>query len=431
MCLHSSWSNNPAICCLAKKKLTLNECHPEVGLSSCDELIADPVLRGLIWIVAATCLLFNAVVARWRMTESKVYTGCTHTKVAEFSNTETVHSTTFHYSPQVQSYLFTNLAVGDFFMGVYLTIIAAVDVHYRGDYARHDSAWKQSELCTFAGVLSTLSGELSVLTLTVITLDRFIALVFNSPLVRISTTQVKVILILLWVIAAVLCVVPLLDSTYFENFYGQSEMCLPLPIASERQRSMDFTYQQGTLKGLETKVLVISRIPKPNISGRPNGWEYSIFVFVGINGTAFLAISIMYVCMFISIKRTHAAARSSGLKKDLAVAKNMIFIVGTDALCWFPVIGLAAYCLQGNSLELRVRTKAISPTCLFSFVSYCGTAFRHCRNPNLYYLVYLHHYHSQHHRLPNIHRSHNHHSSSFITNAMITKLPWFCRPFPG
>ena len=35
---------------------------------------------------------------------------------------------------QVHSFLITNLAVGDFLMGLYLILVAAVDVHYRGVY---------------------------------------------------------------------------------------------------------------------------------------------------------------------------------------------------------------------------------------------------------------------------------------------------------
>ena len=41
---------------------------------------------------------------------------------------------------QIQSFMLANLAIGDFLMGIYLIIIASVDVYYRGDYARHDAS---------------------------------------------------------------------------------------------------------------------------------------------------------------------------------------------------------------------------------------------------------------------------------------------------
>lgn len=61
-------------------------------------------------------------------------------------------------------------------MGLYLLIIATVDVYYRGQYFLYDDYWRNSVLCQLAGFISTLSSELSVLTLTVITLDRFISI---------------------------------------------------------------------------------------------------------------------------------------------------------------------------------------------------------------------------------------------------------------
>lgn len=67
---------------------------------------------------------------------------------------------------QVHSFLITNLALGDLLMGTYLLLIALVDCHYRGVYFIHDSAWRSSKLCAFAGFLSTFSSELSVFTLT-------------------------------------------------------------------------------------------------------------------------------------------------------------------------------------------------------------------------------------------------------------------------
>ena len=68
--------------------------------------------------------------------------------------------------PQVHSFLITNLALGDLCMGLYLLIIAAVDVSYRGVYFIYDVQWRTSPLCQLAGFLSTFSSELSVFTLT-------------------------------------------------------------------------------------------------------------------------------------------------------------------------------------------------------------------------------------------------------------------------
>ena len=248
--------------------------------------------------------------------------------------------------------MLANLAIGDSFMGVYLVTMASVDVHYRGDYARHDVTWKESKLCTFAGFLATLSAELSMLTLTLITVDRFIVIAINSPTVRLGKHHVKMLLFSIWLFVLLLCLVPCFDNPYFENFYGQSEMCLPIPISSERHTKVNYLVRE--IYPSDEMMPVTNLTAQPITTDRPNGWEYSLFVFVGLNGTAFVAIFIMYVWMFFSVKRTRAAARSSQMKSDLALARKMIVIVSTNAFCWFPVIGLAIYCLMGNILELRV-----------------------------------------------------------------------------
>lgn len=66
----------------------------------------------------------------------------------------------------MHSFLIVNLGLGDLLMGVYLLIVAAVDVQYRGVYSAYELVWKNSFLCQFAGFINTFSSELSVFTLT-------------------------------------------------------------------------------------------------------------------------------------------------------------------------------------------------------------------------------------------------------------------------
>ena len=255
---------------------------------------------------------------------------------------------------QKQSFLLANLALSDFIMGIYLLLMAAVDTHYRGDYARHDAAWKLSVLCTVAGFLSTCSGELSVLTLSAITLERYIVIVFNSPLVVIGKKQVKAMVLIIWLFVLTICLVPCFDGSYFKNYYGQSEMCLPIPITSDRQTGLEYTSTRVRYETEEEVYFIWEYSAEPVIASLPNGWEFSMFVFIGINGTALVTILALYMRMFQAVKRTQGAARSTTMKADLSLARKMTIIVGTDALCWFPVIGLGIYCLMGNTVELQV-----------------------------------------------------------------------------
>ena len=58
-------------------------------------------------------------------------------------------------------------------MGVYLVVLATHDLRYRGSYLSKDKEWRDSWGCDVIGILATVSNEASVLTLTMITLDRY------------------------------------------------------------------------------------------------------------------------------------------------------------------------------------------------------------------------------------------------------------------
>ncbi|XP_028413945.1 G-protein coupled receptor GRL101-like [Dendronephthya gigantea] len=277
--------NNPSVSCVAKF---------EGGFSSCDELLKNDVLKYSIWILGLMAFLGNFFVIVWR----------------SFSKD----------SNRVASFLLTNLAVADFLMGVYLLIISYKDTVWNGVYFKHDISWRASNLCIFAGVISTLSSEVSVLTLTVITLERMICIIFTLKFQRWSMKKAWGIMIVVWLIGLCISIIPLLNDAYFydykqnAHFFGRSPVCLPLQLSSDR----------------------------------PAGWEYSVCVFLVLNGVSFLFILLAYVFMYRSIVKAARSVRSTRVKKDSTIAKRMMFIILTDFLCWFPVIILSILALTGN-----------------------------------------------------------------------------------
>ena len=84
-----------------------------------------------------------------------------------------------HSSKAVHSFLVFNLAVSDFMMGSYMLILSSVDVYYGDRYFEYSDAWRASNVCRFAGFLSLLASEGSVFFITVITIDRFLCIVFS------------------------------------------------------------------------------------------------------------------------------------------------------------------------------------------------------------------------------------------------------------
>ncbi len=225
------------------------------------------------------------------------------------------------FIPQVHSFLIGNLALGDLLMGIYMLLIASVDVYYRGQYMLHDQDWRHSNLCRLAGFLSTLSSELSVLTLTVITIDRFLSIKFPFKIKRLGMKEALVAMVTLWLVVLLLAALPLFPIPYFENFYGRSGVCLALHITPEK----------------------------------PSGWEYSVFVFLALNAVSFLLIFVSYVWMFMVARETRAAARSPQMKTERAMARRMTLIVLTDFCCWVPIILLGVVSLCGTQVPPQVQ----------------------------------------------------------------------------
>ena len=221
---------------------------------------------------------------------------------------------------QVNSFLLTNLAVADLLMGVYLLILAVNDTAWKGVYYKHYFPWRDSGLCIVAGVIATISNEVSVFTLLVTTLDRLICIVFPFRFQRLSIKKVAFIMAVVWSIGILIALAPLLDDAYFfdedgkVNLFGQTSVCLPFMLSRERSA----------------------------------GWEYSVFVFVALNGFAFLCIAIAYATIYRAATRAGNAVRSTRTKQDSTIAKRMMFIILADFLCWFPVIVLSVMALTGS-----------------------------------------------------------------------------------
>lgn len=381
-------------CCLARD---VQQCLPEPDeFSSCEDLMSNYLLRITIWILGTVAFFGNLLVFIWRvrddrngkvrkyrwrhgitigihirwtrqvMAKSIMFGGwgMIHVGMEKWWSREGIIEVKRHMqigakccncfinswcplSSQVHSFLITNLAVGDFFMGVYLLIIAVVDSYYRGEYIIFDRSWRKSELCKFAGFISTFSSELSVFTLTVITLDRLICIIFPLKLKRLGIKQASIVMPCIWIVVILLSGIPLFGLDYFDNFYGRSGVCLAFHITPDK----------------------------------PKGWEYSVFVFLVLNFLSFLVIFISYLWMFLVAKQTTTAVRKSKAKSDNSMAKRMTLIVMSDFFCWVPIILLGFASLGGATVPPQVCIATDSSVTWFLNVRYvitdcCQVAFQ-------------------------------------------------------
>ena len=136
-------------CCIASQ---VEECTPEADeFSSCQDLMANPTLQISIWVLGLVATFGNIFVIIWRVISDR---------------------------HRISSFYILNLGCSDLLMGVYLLIIASVDLSYRGVYIVYAESWRSSGLCKLAGIIAMLSSELSVFMLTVITADRVLSIMF-------------------------------------------------------------------------------------------------------------------------------------------------------------------------------------------------------------------------------------------------------------
>lgn len=182
-----------------------------------------------------------------------------------------------------------------------------------------DENWRKSSWCTFAGVLSTLSSESGVLFICLITFDRFLAIKYPFSRLRFTTATACIASIAAWILSISISVTPLLAQEYFQNnFYSKSGVCVALPLTRDR----------------------------------PPGWLYSVIIFIGFNFVTFICIAYGQLLIYLEIRNTSSTmigntseSMKARRRNELIVARNLLLVVGTDFLCWFPIgcMGLYLY----------------------------------------------------------------------------------------
>lgn len=282
---------------------TPNEFYP------CEDLMGKEWLRVCVWFVFFFALLGNITVL-----------------LVLFSN----------YSKlDVPRYLIMNLSFADLCLGIYLGFLAFVDIRTIGDFREHALSWQFSGSCKFAGFLAVFSSELSVYTLTMITIERFLT-IKNSMYVdkRITRNQAFIIMGFGWLFSLFIATLPLFEGSVKFNDYTKYSVCLPF----------------------ETETLA-SRI-------------YLMFL-LGLNLLAFVVILFCYVKVYLFIRGSNAW--NSG---DSRVARRMAILVFTDFLCWFPIALVALSAVFKNPFISDLWVSKVITIFIFPLNA--------CANPFLY-----------------------------------------------
>ena len=272
------------------------------AFSACRELIKEPALRVVVWLVGLSTLAGNTVTLVYRLAWSR------------------------EVLKNPYGMFVTNLGMSDLLMGVYLLMIAVADAMFYGEYVIHDYTWRYSPVCQAAGVLVTMSSLTSIMFISLITVERYLAVRYPYGEVRLSKFTVKAAVLVSWAFGLIAAVLPLMPFARYWEVLSSNGMCLALPLSTER---------------------------------RPGQW-YGATLFVGIDLILFIFIGVGQGVIYRTVKekgrRTrkhsnpHSQLRHNQKLQEFAVAKQLSLVVMTDFLCWFPIITMGLMALSGVDL---------------------------------------------------------------------------------
>ncbi|XP_030847580.1 G-protein coupled receptor GRL101-like isoform X2 [Strongylocentrotus purpuratus] len=326
-------------------------------LDSCSRLMPNTILRVALWVIGFGALIGNTIVLVFRC--------------------RTDHSV----SAKTQGLFISNLAIADFLMGIYMLIISSADVYYGEYFYLYAEQWRGSVTCKVAGFIAFLSSETSVFILAIITIDRVLCVVFPFGKLKFRATSARVGVALIWAIAFVVSIVPLVVSSYISGFYGQSDVCvgLPLNVESTETGELVFNIERRVWEYLQYET-----------TKRPS-WVYSIAIFLGVNFLIFILILLSYVVIFVHVRKSArsvanpaSGSGSSDRAREVKLATRMSIIVLTDFFCWMPVI-IMGILSQTGAVTLPVSLYAwsvvfilpinatINPY-LYTFIAICGSS---------------------------------------------------------
>ncbi|KAM3602557.1 uncharacterized protein V6R79_006103 [Siganus canaliculatus] len=271
----------------------------------CEDIMGFSFLRVSVWFVSLLAILGNVVVLLVLLTS--------------------------HYKLSVSRFLMCHLAFADLCMGIYLLLIASVDLHTRTEYFNHAIDWQTGPGCRLAGFFTVFASELSVYTLTVITLERWYAITFAMRLDRkLHLHHAAAVMLGGWIFCLLLALLPLIGV----SSYQKVSICLPMD-------------NQSTLAQV-----------------------YILTVLV-LNILAFFVICACYFKIYCTVHNPHYHSGS----KDTNIAKRMAVLIFTDFLCMAPI----SFYAMSAVLDRPLITVSNSKILLVLFYP-----LNSCANPFLY-----------------------------------------------
>lgn len=214
----------------------------------------------------------------------------------------------------VSRFLVTNLALADMTMAVYLLSLVIESVITAGEYYQHVERFQYGFSCNVLGFLAMFSSELSVFSLTLITVERYLTIVYAMyPRYRLTMRTAIISMTVGWIVAITVAILPILGV----GSYGKVAICLPFDT--------------------------------------DNGGDLYLFTVFGLNGIGFLFICALYAQIYRSVFKNNNSTPTRG--HDSRVARRMALLVFTDFACFAPIAITGISALLGHPLINVTQSK--------------------------------------------------------------------------
>ncbi|XP_034283312.1 follicle-stimulating hormone receptor isoform X2 [Pantherophis guttatus] len=281
-------------------------CFPEPdAFNPCEDIMGHIILRVLIWFINILAIMGNLVVL--------------------------IILVSSQYKLTVPRFLMCNLAFADLCTGIYLLLIAIKDMQSRTQYYNYAIDWQTGAGCNTAGFFTVFASELSVYTLTVITLERWHTITYAMELDRkVRFRHAVVIMLVGWVFAFTVALLPIFEV----SSYMKVSICLPMDIETLLAQT------------------------------------YVMFLLI-LNILAFVIICSCYISIYFTVRNPNVFSSNS----DTKIAKRMAILIFTDFLCMAPISFFAI------SASLKVPLITVSNSKILLVLFY---PINSCANPFLY-----------------------------------------------
>jgi len=287
------------------------ECSPEPdAFNPCQDVMGTHMLRACSWFISIFAILGNAFQL-----------------VILFHNRQEL---------TVYKLLMYNLGFANLLMGFYLFTLCCVDAVTYGEYYNHVRMWQYNGGCQTFGFLAVFSTQLSLLSLVLITIERYLLIIFALQVqYQMKIRHAKIAVACSWVYSLIMALLP---ATGLASSYTRVAICLPFDTPDDA--SIGFVL-----------------------------WMLIAYVI------AFIQIVFCYTNMFHSIA-DNSNVSSAPANIDYQVAKRMALIIFSNFLCWLPISGTGILALFSKTLMLDVSVAKFLLVFIFPLNA--------CTNPFLY-----------------------------------------------